>query len=80
MRAVRSMLAAIAGALFASTAAYAASAQTKGKDPKSSGEWIADVERPAASKAKNLKAKAGPSPRRLRKSKRERGSRAALPT
>ena len=60
MLAVRSMLAAIAGALLASTAACPASAQTKGKDPKSSGEWIADVERPAASKSKNLKAKAGP--------------------
>jgi hypothetical protein len=54
------MLAAIAGALLASTAACAAGAQTKGKDPKSSGGWIADVERPAASKAENLKAKAGP--------------------
>ncbi len=60
MLAVRSMLAAIAGALLASTAACPASAQTKGKDPKSFGGWIADVERPAASKAKNLKVKAGP--------------------
>jgi hypothetical protein len=59
MFALRTMVAAIAAALLASTASSPGGAQTKGKDPKSFGDWIADVERPAASTAKTVKAKVG---------------------
>ena len=59
MFARRTMVAAIAIALLASTASCPGRAQNKGKDPKSFGEWIADVERPAASPAKTVKAKVG---------------------
>jgi hypothetical protein len=57
MSAVRITLAAIAAALLTTAPNGSASAQKKGKDPRSWGEWIADVERPAAGKSKNIKAK-----------------------
>ena len=59
MFALRMMVAAIAATLFASTASSPGRAQNKGKDPKSFGDWIADVERPAASTAKTVKARVG---------------------
>ena len=56
---LRTMVAAIAIAPLASAASSPGRAQNKGKDPKSFGGWIADVERPAASTAKTVKAKVG---------------------
>jgi hypothetical protein len=56
---LRTMVAAIVIALLASTASSPGRAQNKGKDPKSFGGWVADVERPAASTAKTVKAKVG---------------------
>jgi hypothetical protein len=70
MFAVRSMLTAIAGALLlASIAGWPAHAQNKDRDPKSYGGWIAEVERPAASKLKTPKAKVGRGPIKAPKSK-----------
>ena len=59
MFALRTLVAAVAIALLAGTASSPGRAQNKGKDPKSFGGWIADVERPAASTAKTGKAKVG---------------------
>jgi hypothetical protein len=65
MFAVRTMVATIAGMVLACTAGDPARAQKKGKDPKSYGGWIADVERPAAGKSKTPKAKLGRDPMKV---------------